>query len=476
MEEDQTLNTNPSVKRADDEHGWDKDKLNREKHGKCFVRFLQKTEGPFVIGLTSSWGTGKTFFLRSMEKDLDDAKLPCVYFTAWENDFGADPLISMLGTINSELARKEYLEKNALAVLACLGSVIVSSAVHAFNDAVASKTGLNVLELKDRINQAKKTAGSEILDKFLAGEESKQSFETELKELLEKIKAKHPASSLIVFIDELDRCRPDYTISLLERIKHLFSVPGIVFVLSIDLDQLLMIIEHTFGIKPPTANPEEDSRLIYLEKFIDMYYQLPEISTENFIKSKLDALITQEPRAWNPSSHILQGNNAREAFHAILAQEAYLVPHKSLRAISRIITEYYALCQCYDFQWYEAFYVFHILINQDSGNFKDRKNRVINGKSYINDCVTQLAASSERYKYDLVCFLICMVGHFSLPDFPSQTEGLPLEYEKSICDNAADFQRMGLLPQTSEFYQNLQQKLQLTADFFQPSPTGDHAD
>src|SRR5690606_14014056 len=43
---------------------------------------------------------------------------------------------------------------------------------------------------------------------------------------------------LIFFVDELDRCRPNYAVSILEQIKHFFSVPNIVFVLSIDKGQL----------------------------------------------------------------------------------------------------------------------------------------------------------------------------------------------------------------------------------------------
>lgn len=48
-------------------------------------------------------------------------------------------------------------------------------------------------------------------------------------------------------IDELDRCRPRYAVEVLEQIKHLFSVPGIVFVLSIDKVQLGNAIRGFYG-------------------------------------------------------------------------------------------------------------------------------------------------------------------------------------------------------------------------------------
>lgn len=43
---------------------------------------------------------------------------------------------------------------------------------------------------------------------------------------------------MVVFIDELDRCKPDYAIRLLERIKHYFGDERITFVLSLNMDEL----------------------------------------------------------------------------------------------------------------------------------------------------------------------------------------------------------------------------------------------
>ena len=78
----------------------------------------------------------------------------------------------------------------------------------------------------------------------------------------------------MIMIDELDRCRPDYVISLLERIKNLFEVEGIFFVLAIDREQLYSVVEHTFGVKKEENG--RDNRAIYLQKFINMDFELPE--------------------------------------------------------------------------------------------------------------------------------------------------------------------------------------------------------
>ncbi|WP_081764293.1 P-loop NTPase fold protein [Sphingobium sp. Ant17] len=54
---------------------------------------------------------------------------------------------------------------------------------------------------------------------------------------------------IFVVVDELDRCRPDYAIALLESIKHLFDVPGVVFVIALHGRQLTASIEAVYGAK-----------------------------------------------------------------------------------------------------------------------------------------------------------------------------------------------------------------------------------
>ena len=64
-------------------------------------------------------------------------------------------------------------------------------------------------------------------------------------------------------IDELDRCNPHYSVLVLERIKHIFSVPGIVFILSVDKKQFGNAIRGYYGSDLIDANE-------YLRRFIDL--------------------------------------------------------------------------------------------------------------------------------------------------------------------------------------------------------------
>ena len=80
---------------------------------------------------------------------------------------------------------------------------------------------------------------------------------------------------MIFIIDELDRCNPHYAVKVLERIKHLFNIPNIIFVLSIDKEQLSNSIRGYYGSDLINANE-------YLKRFIDIEYALPDPDVEKF--------------------------------------------------------------------------------------------------------------------------------------------------------------------------------------------------
>lgn len=82
---------------------------------------------------------------------------------------------------------------------------------------------------------------------------------------------------LIIFVDELDRCRPDYAVQMLERIKHFFAIDNIVFVLSVDKTVLCKSIRAVYGGLDINTGA-------YLRRFIDLDFDLPQPRPHDFIK------------------------------------------------------------------------------------------------------------------------------------------------------------------------------------------------
>ncbi len=93
-------------------------------------------------------------------------------------------------------------------------------------------------------------------------------YEQELKRLKDFLCswASQQDKPIVVIIDELDRCRPDYSVKTLEILKHFFDIPGFVFILALDEEQLKNSVKTLFG----TENFDE-----YKRKFINNSFLLP---------------------------------------------------------------------------------------------------------------------------------------------------------------------------------------------------------
>lgn len=81
---------------------------------------------------------------------------------------------------------------------------------------------------------------------------------------------------VLFFVDELDRCRPDYAILYLETIKHIFDVKGATFILAADRQQLENSAKTAFG-----ADLDFDE---YYRKFVQREISLPPITDKGYSK------------------------------------------------------------------------------------------------------------------------------------------------------------------------------------------------
>lgn len=113
--------------------------------------------------------------------------------------------------------------------------------------------------------------------------DSVNKFKINMKKLLNYIdkNLKTKELPLFILIDELDRCRPTYAIELLESIKHLFDIEGIIFIIATDTKQLSHSINAIYGNNFASEK--------YLKRFFDQEYSL--IVPDNF--EYIDSLFEQ---------------------------------------------------------------------------------------------------------------------------------------------------------------------------------------
>ena len=269
-----------------------KDSIGRDEDIITFVKMIDSLEESTSIAIDSDWGDGKTFFVKQTKLILDcynkninnnNAKKEeikaktnkivqallhtnqdfyiqdhvSIYYDAWVNDNDEDPILSLCYSILKDMNLDYDLSSNATDIFELLSSIAELCGV--------SKIGSIITILKNLSKQ----------NNPLQSISDQKELEDEVKNFLGTILPER-GHKLVIFIDELDRCKPTYAVKLLERIKHYFSNEQIVFVFSVNINQL----QHT--VKAFYGDDFDASR--YLDRFFDFRLSLPKINDiDNFI-------------------------------------------------------------------------------------------------------------------------------------------------------------------------------------------------
>ena len=242
-------------------------------------RFLVNRKGlsvpPIIMSIDAPWGFGKTHFLNALVERVSDSHVVLTY-NAWECDFEKDALLSITNELVSQMKGDESslreVWQKAASACSSFGGTLSKQAIKVFlgfdvdeiTDKIKSGYKKN-LEEKNKLGVPDISASHILIDKFkdILIEYRKSSLNSK----------EH--KDVIVCIDELDRCEPNYAIELLERIKHFLSVEGYVFIFMTNKEQLLRSVRNVFGEIDPQ---------MYLQRFFDYEFSLPEPSFEEFME------------------------------------------------------------------------------------------------------------------------------------------------------------------------------------------------
>ncbi len=133
------------------------------------------------------------------------------------------------------------------------------------------------------IEKASEDLAGDVIDVFKQEKAATKKFSELLEEITDYVRSvtedDKVAPPVVLLIDELDRCRPTFAVAMLERIKHFFSVPGLVFVLALDLEQLKASTRKVYGAEMDATE--------YLRRFIDLELRLPRADVGNMVQAML---------------------------------------------------------------------------------------------------------------------------------------------------------------------------------------------
>ena len=304
------------------------DKLGRKEYAEVLTSIVETFVGGAVIALNGAWGTGKTTFLKMWKQHMMNEGFPVIYYNAWEDDICEEPMLSMLRELkelNKEDGLDDVFKTGAKVVTGALSGAFTAAAGVLGEIAKGAVEG-GMKQLEDSVYESLKEEN--------ARTKLMQDFKESLTDYMTTVC--NEGKPLVYMVDELDRCNPTFAVKVLERIKHLFDVPNVIFVLSIDKKQLACSVKGFYGSNEIDADE-------YLRRFIDVDYYLPEPDAELFCDYlydyyDYDSFLKNENRIGQDNYGY--NNNiykAKEDKDELLLMSKTIVKHKhlSLREIER---------------------------------------------------------------------------------------------------------------------------------------------
>lgn len=318
------------------------DIFERKTIGKSLSAIVKSAEDPLVIGLNAPWGEGKTTFLHMWKHDLEEAGVPVIYFDAFKHDHHQDPFLPLAHTIY-KLAEetKLPLDKTLNGFVSSIGHIMKKTtnlgmkftgraiAHKVFGESDLAKLSSEILE--ETLDDLK--IGTQVLNDYQVEKAAMELFSSSLgnlaTDLLEQNNARDSAEikkNIVFIIDELDRCRPDFSLALIERIKHVFSTKGIIFILSMNKLQLCASLKCIYG-----NNFDSNT---YLDKFLNISTSLPRAAPESLVDTNMRNYVASFAEKFGMK--FVQSE--KEIFSYFATSQ-----NISLRQLNKAITSYYLI-------------------------------------------------------------------------------------------------------------------------------------
>ncbi|UZK70777.1 KAP family NTPase [Sphingomonas sp. S1-29] len=288
---------------------WSGDHLNRKADAEHLLQMvLERYEARrkagsagYTLNLDARWGEGKTYFLQNLQAQLAEDGRTVAMVNAWQDDHGDDPLTSVIAAIDEMLlpfAHKDSVTvpfDHAKRAAAAIGTEALKQVGFHF---IKMATGIGLEKLIEQASDGAETLDAAAFEKgadaalnavaakiaaervanHKAASRAIETFRSRIRETIAAASASGGATlPMFVFIDELDRCRPLYAIKMLEDIKHLFSIEGLIFIVATDSEQLAHSVKAIYG--------EGFDSNRYLRRFFDRVFVFPKPSKRRYLEN-----------------------------------------------------------------------------------------------------------------------------------------------------------------------------------------------
>ncbi len=243
---------------------------------------LSKEKRGISFAIDGDWGSGKTFVLEQLEKQLEpiqseetaDDRYFLFHYNCWQYDYYDEPAVAIV----SAMLEKAYsmnntgLEKIAKASWGMVKNKLIDIG----NEFIKNRIGIDVVEtindFQDEWN--KQELDNSSFDKWFSFKKTIDSTRKTIQEIASE-------KTVVLIVDELDRCMPNYSIKVLERLHHIFDgIDNVILIFAIDISQLQHTVRNIFG------NTDDKTVNRYLRKFINFELKLGYGDIQNNVLEK----------------------------------------------------------------------------------------------------------------------------------------------------------------------------------------------
>lgn len=255
----------------------DRDKVIGDISEMISHRLLSKE--PTSLAVMGMWGVGKTFILNEIEK-VFSGKCIIFHYDCWKNDYYQEPLVGILSVIAEQLnaieaENPDHQQGHYYDLMRQLVAKMSQCVIQHFTMANVGDISNLFASIKEKIRQKKsielKPFGSlstisdviEVINNLLCGYMA------------------YEGKKILFVVDELDRCLPDYSLKVLNRLHHICSETPLIQVVAINDKELVANINGLYA-----RNDEEDETFAksYLQRFFTDFYRIPVGDSRELLK------------------------------------------------------------------------------------------------------------------------------------------------------------------------------------------------
>ncbi|EGR2608614.1 AAA family ATPase [Vibrio alginolyticus] len=386
----------------------ERDEFQRKQIAEKAIQLLRAGIDISPMVIDGSWGTGKTEFCHKLINLMaEDETHHLIYVDAFQADHADEPLLTVLAEVinilPSEEAQESFIQKAIPAARYGLKTLAKAGVAHLLRQDAADVVNDFDKEIQQAANKAIDASVESVLKDHVKASESLKA----LQETLQEIAQEKP---IILFVDELDRCRPDFAVNMLEIIKHTFNVEGVQFVLVTNTQQLRSSINHCYG-KAVDAQR-------YLDKFLKYSFSLPQ--TQGLNTHQETAVSLSHYKNLVRTSDVLNILNLHECGSVRVIEQIIKINNLSLREVETLVRhlEVYAILSQQGYLGNRAVFGYKVLTVLAIAIYSIRPtlgNSILSQTFDAKDVgsilgKTELSVINERTHPDemeLLCYLIC---------------------------------------------------------------------